>query len=65
MILLVSSFLGLAMAGKFDEEKDSIIIILLTPASIIDPFCAWKPPLCQKDTAKGCKLCIYGIKELA
>ena len=38
---------------------------------IKDPFCAWKPPLCHKDTAKGKKcfgcleLCLYGIRELA
>ena len=26
---------------------------LLTPAPIIDPFRAWKPPLCHKDKAQG------------
>ena len=39
-------------------QKESImcgIIILLTPAPIIDPFRAWKPPLCHKDTARGKK----------
>ena len=38
--------------------KESImggIIILLTPASIIDPFSAWKPHLYHKDKAKGKK----------
>ena len=35
-------------------QKESIMggIIIL---SIIDPFPAWKPPLCYKDTAKGKK----------
>ena len=55
------------------------IVIVLTPAPIIDPFRAWKSksPLCHKDTAKFKKcpkylldfkcleLCLYGIKELA
>ena len=39
-------------------EEDSVMggcVILLTPALIIDPFPAWKPPLCHKDTAKGKK----------
>ena len=39
-------------------QKESIlggIIILPTPAPIIDPFPAWKPTLFYKDTAKGKK----------
>ena len=43
---------------------------------LIDPFCAWKPPLGHKDTTKGkkytptrafgcLKLCLYGIRDLA
>ena len=44
--------------------------MLLTPVPIIDPFRAWNPPLCHKDTAKrqeitkgfGClELFLYGI----
>ena len=44
-------------------QKESImggIIILLTPAPVIDPFTAWKPPLFHKDTAKGKKCRLYG-----
>ena len=44
------------------------VIILLRPALTIDPFPAWRPPLCPKDTAKSknCpfELCLYGIREL-
>ena len=39
-------------------KKNSImggIIILLTPAQIIDTFPAWKPPFSRKDTVKGKK----------
>ena len=32
-------------------EKESIMGVVV----IIDPFPAWKPPLCHKDTAKGKK----------
>ena len=35
---------------------------------ILDPFPAWKPTLCHKDTVKGFewpKLFLYGISELA
>ena len=48
------------------------IIILLTPAPIIDPFPAWKPPILMlKEPVKdkkysfGClELCLYDIREL-
>ena len=41
--------------------KESIIggiIILLTPAPIIDSFPVWKPPLCHKEPMKG-KISLY------
>ena len=63
-----SSFLpGLSESGALevrDSTKDSImggIITLLTPLPVIDDrFCAWKQPLCYKDTAKGKKFPKYG-----
>ena len=36
-----------------DSQKESII--LLTPATFINPFRAWKPPICHRDKAKGKK----------
>ena len=35
------------------------IVILLTPAPVINPFPAWKSPLFHKDKAKGIELCLY------
>ena len=36
-------------------QKESTIIILLTPAPIIDPFPAWKTPLNHKEPGKDKK----------
>ena len=42
----------------WQAQKESImggIIILLTPAPVIDSFRAWKASLCHKDTASWCQ----------
>ena len=43
----VEHYRGLRLIGGHDQYKfiKAGIIILLTPAPIIDSFCAWKPPI--------------------
>ena len=64
----------------WQAQKESImggIIVLMTPAPIIDPFSAWKPPILMPKRHSerqdvllaggfGClELVLYGIRELA
>ena len=46
------------IGGRGQAQKESTvggIITLLMPDPTIDPFPAWKPILCHKDTGKGNK----------
>ena len=60
------SYSSFDQSGPLDLYKDTMIggpaqkesfmgwiTILLKPSPITDPFPAWKPTLCHKDTAKG------------
>ena len=59
------TMLHVMIGGHAQKESISCrIIILLTPAPIIDPFRAWKPPLCHKDTVKG-KTLVGGLGALS